>query len=234
MSRKRGTHCAGGCGLERELGPNFYVGSDGHPRQKCKRCMSKDNEAWRRANPEKHKRAYQVRNHRSNLKTRFGMSVEEYNVLVAQSDGVCGICREPESRERKLCLDHDHQTGALRGFLCSRCNLLLGNASDSVELLKQAIRYLRSEGNLRTSVEPPPVPMLLFCPTCGKQHLDKGAFAHRLHATHACQHCGMVWRPAIVRTVGVQFLPGYRTHEVVNGICIVCNVMPCEFEGQTE
>jgi hypothetical protein len=55
-----------------------------------------------------------------------------------------------------------------------------------------------------------PVPMLLHCPLCSERHLDDGDFATRVHHTHACQRCGHVWRPAIVPTVGVQFLPGYK------------------------
>lgn len=55
-----------------------------------------------------------------------------------------------------------------------------------------------------------PIPMLLTCPSCNARHIDEGEFATRPHHTHACQTCGMVWRPAIVETVGVQFLPGFR------------------------
>lgn len=52
-------------------------------------------------------------------------------------------------------------------------------------------------------------PMVLFCPY-GHRHVDKGKFATKLHHTHACQECGIVWRPAIGPTVGVQFLPGFK------------------------
>jgi hypothetical protein len=52
--------------------------------------------------------------------------------------------------------------------------------------------------------------MRLPCPHCHTLHIDEGAFATKPHHTHACQHCGMVWRPAIVATVGVQFLPGFK------------------------
>jgi rubredoxin len=55
-----------------------------------------------------------------------------------------------------------------------------------------------------------PVPMVLHCPECGARHVDAGEFAARSHHTHACQSCGFVWRPAVVATVGVQFLPGFR------------------------
>lgn len=57
---------------------------------------------------------------------------------------------------------------------------------------------------------PDPIPMRLNCPSCGALHLDVGEYAEMPHHTHACQHCGMVWRPAVVPTVGVQFLPGFK------------------------
>lgn len=55
-----------------------------------------------------------------------------------------------------------------------------------------------------------PIPMRLHCPDCGALHIDEGEFATKPHHTHACQHCGNVWRPAIVATVGVRFLPGFK------------------------
>lgn len=54
------------------------------------------------------------------------------------------------------------------------------------------------------------IPMLLHCPLCNKRHIDEGEFATKPHHTHSCQHCGHTWRPAIVATVGVQFLPGFK------------------------
>ena len=55
-----------------------------------------------------------------------------------------------------------------------------------------------------------PRPMLLWCPSCGERHIDSGEFETKAHHTHACQKCGMVWRPSIVATVGVRFLPGFK------------------------
>jgi len=52
--------------------------------------------------------------------------------------------------------------------------------------------------------------MRLTCPSCGELHIDEGDFATKEHHTHACQGCGMVWRPAVVPTVGVRFLPGFK------------------------
>ena len=49
-----------------------------------------------------------------------------------------------------------------------------------------------------------------FSPACGELHIDVGEFETKAHHTHACQHCGAVWRPAVVATVGVRFLPGFK------------------------
>jgi rubredoxin len=57
---------------------------------------------------------------------------------------------------------------------------------------------------------PAGIPMLLWCPECRARHVDEGEFATKPHHTHACQSCGHVWRPALVDTRGVRFLPGFK------------------------
>ncbi|MEU5869345.1 endonuclease domain-containing protein [Nonomuraea sp. NPDC047529] len=55
----------------------------------------------------------------------------------------CEICyRTPAPGEIRLHLDHDHQTGRFRGFLCSRCNTGLGQLREDVAILHSAIEYL--------------------------------------------------------------------------------------------
>ena len=54
------------------------------------------------------------------------------------------------------------------------------------------------------------IELLLHCPICCGRHVDEGEWATKPHHTHACQHCGHVWRPAREYTVGVQFLAGYK------------------------
>lgn len=56
-----------------------------------------------------------------------------------------------------------------------------------------------------------PIAMILRCSACGERHIDEGEFATKPHHTHACQFCGEVWRPAIGPTVGVKFLPGFKS-----------------------
>jgi hypothetical protein len=70
--------------------------------------------------------------------------------MLARQDGVCAICRGEETRTMAgtvlaLCVDHDHETGRVRGLLCHPCNMLLGFARDDEERLQAAVRYL-SEG----------------------------------------------------------------------------------------
>lgn len=58
----------------------------------------------------------------------------------------CKLCdihvSEFTGKKKKLCIDHDHQTGKVRGLLCEACNSMLGMARDNVETLKKAIQYL--------------------------------------------------------------------------------------------
>lgn len=55
-----------------------------------------------------------------------------------------------------------------------------------------------------------PIPMRLTCPMCNTLHVDAPPWDTKPHHTHACQECGHVWRPAVVDTVGVRFLPGFK------------------------
>ena len=56
----------------------------------------------------------------------------------------------------------------------------------------------------------PSVPMILYCPDCGERHIDEGEWATKEHHTHACQACGATWRPVVIPTTGVKFLPGFK------------------------
>lgn len=127
--RLTSTHCRGGCGRPRFVGSPDFWAMKGVPRPRCKACTAAQATEWRRSHPEQHRRIYRSANHRASLRVRYGLTIAEFDVLWAQCDGRCAICKNPETRARRLCLDHDHATGEVRGFLCSRCNMLLGNAS---------------------------------------------------------------------------------------------------------
>ena len=82
------------------------------------------------------------------LKLKYGMSVEEYDILWEKQKGVCAICGLPEIRKHqngqivRLAVDHCHKTGKVRGLLCSHCNLMLGSARDDINILLKGIQYL--------------------------------------------------------------------------------------------
>ena len=85
---------------------------------------------------------------RSNLK-RYGLTPEAYDLIAAFNDNKCRICGKPEvARNRigtgikSLAVDHDHETGQVRGLLCTNCNTALGLFKDDVNSLKKAVAYL--------------------------------------------------------------------------------------------
>ncbi len=78
------------------------------------------------------------------LKCRFGITLEQFQTILNEQSGVCKICRKPDPCNRALAVDHCHTTGRIRGLLCTRCNHGIGNFKDSVELLENAIQYLKA------------------------------------------------------------------------------------------
>ncbi len=89
---------------------------------------------WQRANPEK------VRNHK--MRTRYGISVADYDAMLSAQGAVCLICDRGPKTNARLVIDHDHSTGAIRGLLCDSCNKGLGNFGDNADRLRRAIVYL--------------------------------------------------------------------------------------------
>lgn len=66
----------------------------------------------------------------------------EYKELLEDQNYVCAICFGDEPIEKKFSVDHDHDSGEIRGLLCTRCNLGLGLFKDSIETLESATEYL--------------------------------------------------------------------------------------------
>ena len=76
------------------------------------------------------------------LKRTYGISVAGYNLLLEAQNHGCAICGGPPGK-RRFHVDHDHKSGAVRGLLCTTCNIGLGNFHDNPEKLEQAARYVR-------------------------------------------------------------------------------------------
>jgi hypothetical protein len=76
------------------------------------------------------------------LREKYDMTEGEYDALVERQDGRCAICAErPDDR---LHVDHDHDTGAVRGLLCRNCNIGLGYYADDPDRMASAAFYLIS------------------------------------------------------------------------------------------
>jgi hypothetical protein len=75
----------------------------------------------------------------------YGLTVDQYNDILLEQNGVCAICAKPENTSSKgvLSIDHDHNSGKVRGLLCDTCNRGLGHFYDNISLLYNAIKYLK-------------------------------------------------------------------------------------------
>ena len=104
-------------------------------RQRCKACY---NHAWRQVNTERvqaSQRRYLERHadrrrislRRDALKRKYGLSLEDYQRLLAEQNGVCALCGFPPSPKKfgRLVVDHCHKTSRVRGLLCRKCNVQL-------------------------------------------------------------------------------------------------------------
>lgn len=116
----------------------------------CKKCHNEINKQyyskpknlqkqkqWAKNNPESRKLTYR----KHNVKRYYGLNWEEYQLLLKKFKNKCGICGGRDKND--LSVDHDHQTGKVRGLLCNNCNNGLGRFKDSYQLLEKAMKYLR-------------------------------------------------------------------------------------------
>jgi hypothetical protein len=114
-------------------------------RNENKKEWLKRNKDWR----ESHKEHLKNYRHEQDLVYNYNITREQYNQMLESQNGVCAICGKEETIVDKrinriilLAVDHDHQTGKVRGLLCSHCNKALGGFKDNTGLLNKAINYL--------------------------------------------------------------------------------------------
>lgn len=81
---------------------------------------------------------------------KYGITPGEYDRMYDEQDGLCAICLSQRSRLGTgasrgdvLCVDHDHESGRVRGLLCQRCNRAIGLLGDDHDVLLSAIDYLQ-------------------------------------------------------------------------------------------
>lgn len=105
-------------------------------RTECKLCNNKRRRIWAKNNLLK-ERSFHYKN-------RYGLSLKDYNLLSKAQRHKCGICSSKQGEhKRSLSVDHDHNTGKIRGLLCLHCNTALGGFKDNIDLLDKAKDYLQ-------------------------------------------------------------------------------------------
>ena len=117
------------------------ITKDGY-RNKCLKCNNQESSSWHQRNPAKAKNY--------NLNRYYGIGLSEYNLMFAAQDGACAICKMHQSEQNHaLSVDHNHDTGEIRGLLCNNCNRAVGLLKDNIETLQAAISYLSKKSSLR-------------------------------------------------------------------------------------
>jgi hypothetical protein len=97
------------------------------------------------------KKEYREKVRANDYRKCYGITIADYDDMFKAQDGKCAICgtSKPHTRSdvRHFSIDHDHDTGQVRGLLCDQCNRGLGLLHDDIERLKSAIQYLSTKRN---------------------------------------------------------------------------------------
>ena len=136
------------CKLNKYDGDFHYANKVKDTKQKyCKICAVKRVRKYRKAQP----RLYTELQRNSQLQKTYGITLADYNKMLGQQNNVCAICQKPETsltklgRTKQLSVDHCHDTGKIRGILCTKCNWVIGFINEDTEALRRAIEYLEKE-----------------------------------------------------------------------------------------
>lgn len=138
-----GTRKCRACSETKRLTDFHLANGRRHRRRVCKSCCEARRQARRIADPVETAR----RDRAWTIRRKYGITEDEFDALLAAQGGRCAICaREIDVADASLRphIDHDHQTGAVRGVLCFTCNTALGKFRDSTDLLMAAVRYLEA------------------------------------------------------------------------------------------
>ena len=119
--------------------------------ERCKECVKTTSRKYRKENPEKvratdKKRYTDERRERiyfAHVKKKYGLSESEYRAILAAQGGHCAICPSTD----RLVVEHNHDTGEVRGIVCNRCNTALGMSDDSPTRLLALAQYLLDRGH---------------------------------------------------------------------------------------
>lgn len=82
--------------------------------------------------------------HAKRVQSVYGLEPGDYERMLHLQGNVCYICRRATGKTRRLCVDHDHKTGRVRGLLCRGCNTILGRFRDDPDMYMRGYQYLIS------------------------------------------------------------------------------------------
>lgn len=109
---------------------------------RCKDCNRlAHQQRYRELSPEERRRLQF-----KHIKRAYGLSPAQYECMLAEQGGGCAICGITDHGGKNWHVDHDHETGAVRGILCQGCNHALGGARDNPDTLVAAAKYLWKRG----------------------------------------------------------------------------------------
>lgn len=120
---------------------DFNVAKDNKDKlaSRCRKCNAERGREWHKANPERTK----ANGRKGHLRRTYGLALDSYEDLLIAQGNRCAICRNGLI-ENHTCVDHDHDTGTVRGVLCRKCNTGLGQFNDEPLIIEAALAYLLS------------------------------------------------------------------------------------------
>lgn len=130
--------------------PRKYLDGKLHCRE-CNQYLEETSFTLRKGNKSRCNDCAIIHQHKMTIR-KHGITYENYLAILEGQNGTCAICNQKEKSYRsRLCIDHDHSCcpgenscgKCIRGLLCSNCNMSLGNAQDSIEILQNMINYLQ-------------------------------------------------------------------------------------------
>ena len=109
----------------------------------CRECRKEISRVIYQRDPEKHLAPRRGEKNRSiMMKHRYGLSIESWQDMVDAQQGCCALCDTYAIDPKKLKIDHNHETGQVRGLLCNNCNAGLGMFDENPYKLQKAINYI--------------------------------------------------------------------------------------------
>ncbi len=132
------------CGIDKDCTMFYKAGAGERLRGDCKTCVNAIGKLYR----QKRQQLCPEARRAIIIKNKYGLSSEDYQKMIKEQDNVCKICGKPEAGyPGKLSVDHNHETGKIRGLLCHGCNCGIGFLKEDPEILKRAIAYLRESND---------------------------------------------------------------------------------------